>query len=199
MDRLKNERSEGERREVNRRIEWLRKSFRLSQPEFAKALGVKRSTVNNWESGDYNVKADTIELICRTFSCSADWLIGLTDEKNMTRDEIERQLSHYTGLSNVSVEFLRDIKKCAEKNPGGADSQTLLLINFLLDGDREEIFAFWDRLRLFMFTDGGDFNYVLGGGNTHVPRDAALRALLEMNNDFLQKEKDRLLAQKGEE
>ena len=96
-----------ERLEINNRIGKLRSELGLSGREFAEKLGVTRSTVNNWETGGYNVKADDIEKICSTFSVSADWLIGISDVKN---PETSVQAIHnYTGLSEQAIEVLHNM------------------------------------------------------------------------------------------
>lgn len=82
----------------------------MSGEEFAEALGLegknRRSTINNWESGANNVKADDIENICRKFNVSADWLLGIADENNYTNDETIKLISDYTGLSTEAVRHL---------------------------------------------------------------------------------------------
>ena len=91
------------RLEINQRIGILRARKNLSGKEFAERLGVKRSTVNNWETGGYNVKADDIENICRTFHVSSDWLLGILPENNYTDDEKIKLASTTTGLSNEAI------------------------------------------------------------------------------------------------
>ena len=91
---------------INERIGILRAKKNMSGKEFAEALGTKRSTVNNWETGGYNVKADDIEKICTTFDVSADWLLGISEENNYSNDEIVKIVSKYTGLSTKAVNQL---------------------------------------------------------------------------------------------
>lgn len=162
----------------------------------AEYLGVSLQSISQYRHGDSYPKTENLIKIADYFGISVDYFLGFSKVPN--RDTSIQSVNIVTGLSPEAICFLRDLNQKSETNPGGSESEILKLINLLLDEDREETFAFWDRMRLFMFTDGGDFNYVLGGGNAQVPRDAALRALLEVNNDFLQKEKDRLLAQKGD-
>ena len=96
-----------ERLEINNRIGKLRSELGLSGREFAEKLGVTRSTVNNWETGGYNVKADDIERICNTFNVSADWLIGISDVKNP--ETTVQAIHNYTGLSEQAIEVLHNM------------------------------------------------------------------------------------------
>lgn len=50
----------------------------MTQPEFAKAIGVGVRTVQNWESGASNPRADMMPVICKALECEFDDLIFLT-------------------------------------------------------------------------------------------------------------------------
>lgn len=101
------------RLEINRRIEELRKSIPLTQPEFAKRLSefsgrnYTRSDVNNWEAGGYNVKADTILNIAKCFDVSTDYLLGKSDVPSVTAEMAAA--AKYTGLSEETVSMLRSL------------------------------------------------------------------------------------------
>ena len=106
-----------ERLKIHERIGILRAKQGMSGEEFAAALGLegknRRSTINNWESGANNVKADDIENICRVFGVSADWLLGLSDVE--TPNAEVQAICNYTGLSESAVEHLHT---CVEQlNP----------------------------------------------------------------------------------
>ena len=100
---------------MNERIGILRAKQGMSGEEFAAALGFegknRRSTINNWESGANNVKADDIENICRVFGVSADWLLGLSEENNYSADSAVKLVSDFTGLSTVAVERIHNLDK----------------------------------------------------------------------------------------
>lgn len=97
---------------LHNRIEKLRKEKKMTQPEFAKALGLDakkgRSTINNWESGANRVKDDDLKKIAETFSVSADWLLGLSEHSILKEDV--KAAAIYTGLSDESIEALHYIK-----------------------------------------------------------------------------------------
>jgi len=50
-----------------------------SQREMADAIGIKYNAWARYEAGDVLPGADIISRICRTHSCSADWLLGLPE------------------------------------------------------------------------------------------------------------------------
>ena len=133
------------RLEINNRIGKLRLKLGLSGREFAEKLGVTRSTVNNWETGGYNVKADDIEKICNTFNVTADWLIGLAPEKQYSNDESIRFVSEFTGLGTEAIEQLHSMNTPSELggDPGliSATDKLLamdLLISSMGNDDLEE-------------------------------------------------------------
>ncbi len=47
--------------------------------EMAEAIGIKYNAWARYEAGGSLPGAEIIEKICRAHSCSADWLLGLTD------------------------------------------------------------------------------------------------------------------------
>lgn len=104
-----------ERLKIHERIGILRAKQGMSGEEFAAALGLegknRRSTINNWESGANNVKADDIENICRVFGVSADWLLGISEENNYTDNQIVKLISDYTVLSTEAVERIHNLDK----------------------------------------------------------------------------------------
>lgn len=121
-----------ERLKIHERIGILRAKQGMSGEEFAAALGLegknRRSTINNWESGANNVKADDIENICRVFGVSADWLLGLSDIE--TPNAEVQAICNYTGLSESAVEHLHT---CVEQlNP---ENTYFNIVSDLLSGD----------------------------------------------------------------
>ena len=97
-----------EKKIVSERIEYLRTQvLQISQSEFASRLNLQsqnpRSTVNNWESGDVQIKSDTLIQIAKTFNVSSDWLLGLRPISNLSLDEDIASASRYTGLSDTAI------------------------------------------------------------------------------------------------
>lgn len=60
--------------EVNERIKALRKKLDKNQAEFAAPLGLRQSTVGNYESGSRSISDATILAICREYNVDEDWL-----------------------------------------------------------------------------------------------------------------------------
>ena len=49
--------------------------------EMAEAIGIKYNAWARYEAGGSLPGAEIIEKICRAHTCSADWLLGLTDSR----------------------------------------------------------------------------------------------------------------------
>ncbi len=71
------------------RIRKIRKSFELTQQEFADRIGIKRGGVANYEVGRNEPADSVISLICREFDINEQWLREGTGEMfvNMEMDE----------------------------------------------------------------------------------------------------------------
>lgn len=72
---------------MDRRLEFARRLFALctenglKQTDLARYLGVTQSAVCHWCSCVTSPRADMVAEICRFFNVSADWLLGLTEDK----------------------------------------------------------------------------------------------------------------------
>ena len=53
-----------------------------SQCEFASKIGVKQTSYSSWERGVKDPAAQTVAQIASTFGVSADWLLGLSDNRD---------------------------------------------------------------------------------------------------------------------
>lgn len=104
--------------EFKDRLKELRKAEKLTQQEFADKLGIKRSTISNYDIGRSEPSKSVISLICRTFSVSETWL--RTGEGSMyTEDCEEKQFVALMrdALSSESKDFRRRfISTLAELN-----------------------------------------------------------------------------------
>ena len=102
--------------ELHCRIEKLRTDLKMTQPEFAAALGMDakkgRSTINNWESGANKIKDDDLKHIAKTFGASSDWLLGLTDVKSPSMEI--RAMCDFTGLDDSAINLLHRIPLIAD-------------------------------------------------------------------------------------
>lgn len=89
-----------------------------SQAEMARLLNMKQPQWARYESGASTPSADLIEKICRTFSCSSDWLLGLREDSNVDSIALGTNTISATGENNnVSLAHKSDINcgKCIYK------------------------------------------------------------------------------------
>ena len=71
--------------DIAERIRWHRELEGLTQNAYAKKIGVKRATLNNWESGDYRLSVDGALALRRTFGLSMEFMYeGIVDALPMT-------------------------------------------------------------------------------------------------------------------
>ena len=75
---------------TSERVKSLRKTLGLTQQEFADKLGVKRSTIGNYDLNRTEPSASVITLISRTFNVSEQWLLTGEGEMFMERSTDER-------------------------------------------------------------------------------------------------------------
>ena len=73
---------------IKDRLKELRESNNMSLTEFAKAVGIAKSSVSIYESGKQKPGRKAIDKICKTFGVDKEWLLGedesVTDaEKDM--------------------------------------------------------------------------------------------------------------------
>ena len=75
---------------IGGRIEQLRLRNKQTQQEVADAIGVKRETIYQWETGKRHLKAEAIIALTQYFNVSADYLLGLSDVKTMDPEQKSR-------------------------------------------------------------------------------------------------------------
>lgn len=62
-------------RNIGSRLKQIRQMFNLTQPAFAKAIGVSSGNVSDWENGRSNPGAQALIAISNQFKISTDWLL----------------------------------------------------------------------------------------------------------------------------
>ena len=92
----------------------------LSQNEFAKTLGIPQTSYSRYESGKNEPDYELLVAICRTFGVSADWLLGLTDERvprggnpSVTASGVGAVAA---GGNMRNVRTAQECQRCAEKD-----------------------------------------------------------------------------------
>lgn len=102
------------------RIKELRKSLRINQVEFGHRLNVTKQCISNWENGNIQPSIDMLIKIAETFSVSADYLLGLTN--NCTLDVTGFSTEQILHLQNVVNDLKSAIKKTS---PNSASNETI--------------------------------------------------------------------------
>ncbi len=91
------------------RIKELRISLGINQVEFGRKLHVTKQCISNWENANIQPSIDMLTKICTTFSVSADYLLGLTNDCTLDVSGLSsEQILH---IQNV----VSDIRKLNEK------------------------------------------------------------------------------------
>lgn len=57
-----------------RRIRWHRKMLGMTQKEYADRANLKRATINNWESGDFQVGLSGARRLRKVYGLSLDFI-----------------------------------------------------------------------------------------------------------------------------
>lgn len=80
---------------LNENIKQLRLARNLSQVDLAKALGVTKQSVSNWENNNIQPSIDMLIRISGFFAVSTDYILGLEERKYIEIDGLtETQLAH---------------------------------------------------------------------------------------------------------
>lgn len=78
--------------EIAHRIKWHRSLMGLDQKTYAAKAGITRSSLNNWESGDYRLSLDGGLALRRTFGLSLDFMYeGIDDALPMSLRQAWRE------------------------------------------------------------------------------------------------------------
>lgn len=92
---------------MNTRIKEIRKSLKLTQEEFGKIIGLKRSSVCDIENNRCNVTERLFIAICSKFHVNEEWLRNGTGEMFIKEDlKYNEFFKIYNNLSPVLQDFL---------------------------------------------------------------------------------------------
>ncbi len=80
------------------RLKTLREQQGIKQGQFADMIGISRQSMSNYESGKHSPDVDVIIKMAHALNCSTDYLMGLTEHSN----------------SSKQIEFDESISKLAE-------------------------------------------------------------------------------------
>lgn len=62
------------------RLAEIRKTQGYTQKQMCELLDISIRVYQDWEYGKIDLNTDTIKKICDIFNCSADYLLGLSDQ-----------------------------------------------------------------------------------------------------------------------
>lgn len=84
---------------LNENIKHLRSVRNLSQVELAKALGVTKQSISNWENNNIQPSIDMLIRISVFFSVSTDFILGLDNRKYIEITGLtDCQLAHIAAI-----------------------------------------------------------------------------------------------------
>lgn len=110
----------------------LRKGKGISQQKLADEIGVTKSTVGLYETGDTVPDVKTLYKIAKYYDVSSDYLLGLADNRKYENIDIGEKL----GLTDGAIEALREInRKAVPDNFGGKNNRLMDTINLLLESE----------------------------------------------------------------
>lgn len=83
------------------RIKELRTSLGINQVEFGKRINVTKQCISNWENNNILPSIEMLIHISKTFSVSADYLLGLNDKRSLDVSGLtSEQIFHIQALIN---------------------------------------------------------------------------------------------------
>ena len=91
------------------RIKELRTEAGMKQTDLASMLSIGRTAISNYETESRQMDPNTIRQLCRIFTCSADYLLGLSTQR---RPEI----------SDADAEILAAYKRAPDSVRAGIDA-----------------------------------------------------------------------------
>lgn len=129
--------------ENKNRLNELRKEANIKQSDLAKIIGISQQHLSKYERNDYTaIDPKVEEAIANYFSCSIDYLRGITDIRNpekeiLLRTEFQKLgiigenedlsdelLSYFRDLINANKPFLSKIAELRKNNSSNNDKNS---------------------------------------------------------------------------
>ena len=102
---------------ITQRIKEFRKSLHLSQEEFGKRIGLKKSAASWIEKEGSTITDANIRLICTTFGVSERWLReGTGDMLAQTRDDYVRAFAERCHLGETFIQVMKNFLALSEED-----------------------------------------------------------------------------------
>ena len=110
---------------IGQRLDIALELNQMKQKELAKELNVPDNTISYFVSGKRTPNTEQIIKISRILNVSSDWLLGLSDTKNVEDSDIPKK----TGLSGEAVE---ELMRLAEDKGISAEISLKMLDRFIV-------------------------------------------------------------------
>ena len=96
--------------EMKDRIREARKKKGITQKQLAEIVGVRNSSVCNWEKGLNRPDPDTIELICGALDVTPAYILGMDEtDTDILTETVKRLLRYYRMLDDAGKELLVEV------------------------------------------------------------------------------------------
>ncbi|QCT71563.1 XRE family transcriptional regulator [Eubacterium maltosivorans] len=123
------------------KLKEIREKTGMNKKEFANYLNIKYTTYNNYETGAREPASDFLILISKKFDISIDYIMGLTDEKNILHsyELLASEMAHIEkyrsvddfGRETVDLVLLREVSRVEnQKNEKRIKIPTGTLVDF---------------------------------------------------------------------
>jgi transcriptional regulator with XRE-family HTH domain len=163
---------------ISERIIKVRNDAGLSQVEFAKQLSLSKQTVSNYETGARQPGLDIILKISDEFNVSTDYLLGKSDYKNLTAQELFNSNSNILSI------------KTKNKLSGFSKKDLELLNRLLLSGAFDKLISTLSRYDNLSNIDIMQYCYLIYGEDSplaklksHLDRDTFKKKMLKGDFD----------------
>lgn len=100
---------------LTNRLKDLRKEKGLTTRELAEIYGVSHASISRAETGDRNLNEQDIEFFTKFFDVSADYLLGISNERKNTIQIID-MTNAKDGVTKVQMDVLKKIEDLNEKD-----------------------------------------------------------------------------------
>ena len=87
-----------------------------SQCDFAAKIGVKQTSYSSWERGVKDPAAQTVAQISSTFGVSADWLLGLSNNRDGTpNSSVSPNLARLKDAATIVLTRSEDLERAVKE------------------------------------------------------------------------------------
>lgn len=94
---------------LGQRIKELRTNKKMTQEDLGKILGVTKVSISGYENGTREPDSQALGVIAKHFNVSTDYLLGISNSKNSTKDSEKLLAAHIDDdLSEDELKQVRD-------------------------------------------------------------------------------------------